>query len=473
MALIKDETDMKIICYELNEVPWTVVDNYIAKKPNSSLAKIVQNSCQLTTVTYDSGELTPFFTWPTLHRGVYNDVHKIYFINQEILTSYAPVWEILAQQNYKVGVFGSLHSWPIPDSQTYSFFVPHTFARDAQTLPKELEHFQALNLEQTQRDGGAVVAQVKIKKYVKHLGKLIASGLKFITALKLGQHLVAEKINPNYKSRRSIMQAPLAFDFYWKLLKTHHPDFSCFFSNHVAGMMHRYWKYAYPEDFSYDLNSKKDYFFAKNIEKAMDIADAQLKKFKNLCDRQGFTLLVVSSMGQEAIKRGIYEGELRLKDPDLFINKLGFSGRVRNVLSMQPYNAFVCDSIEEITSFKKATEQLQDEEGRCLFTYIIADKTINLKLTGYSKKVLRENKVYFNGAAVAPEDLGISIVHRDVGTGYHKPEGIAVFYGKNVQKNTSRKQIESVQILPTILDYYQVEKQAYMAPSVYHEVFIS
>ena len=62
----------KIVCYELNEVPWRVVDRYLSSRPNSNLAKLIESSSSFTSSTIDSGELHPWSTWPTVHRGVHN-----------------------------------------------------------------------------------------------------------------------------------------------------------------------------------------------------------------------------------------------------------------------------------------------------------------------------------------------------------------------------------------------------------------
>ena len=43
-----------------------------------------------------------------------------------------------------------------------------------------------------------------------------------------------------------MVQPVISFDLYLKYLKNTKPEFSTFFTNHVAGMMHRYWKYLFP-----------------------------------------------------------------------------------------------------------------------------------------------------------------------------------------------------------------------------------
>ena len=56
------------------------------------------------------------------------------------------------------------------------------------------------------------------------------------------------------------MQPILSFDLYFKCLNKYQPDFSTFFSNHVAGIIHRYWRDIFPEDFiddSYQIQNLK------------------------------------------------------------------------------------------------------------------------------------------------------------------------------------------------------------------------
>ena len=63
------EMKKKLILYELNEVPHRVIVEYIKIRPNSNLAKIISISEYCHTYTEDDGELHPWSTWPTIHRG--------------------------------------------------------------------------------------------------------------------------------------------------------------------------------------------------------------------------------------------------------------------------------------------------------------------------------------------------------------------------------------------------------------------
>ena len=101
----------KVILYELNEVPKKIVDFFISKEKNSALCSLISEGIYLETRTIDEGELHPWTTWPTLHRGVSNQLHGIKYINQDLkeASKFPPVWEILANNNIKAGLFGSLH----------------------------------------------------------------------------------------------------------------------------------------------------------------------------------------------------------------------------------------------------------------------------------------------------------------------------------------------------------------------------
>jgi hypothetical protein len=59
----------RIILFELNEVPWRVIDHFVAAHADSALARMVASAVQHETLAEDT-LLSPWITWPTLHRGV-------------------------------------------------------------------------------------------------------------------------------------------------------------------------------------------------------------------------------------------------------------------------------------------------------------------------------------------------------------------------------------------------------------------
>ena len=459
---------MRIIVYELNEVPWRVIDAFVKDHPRSTLAKILDHSVQLTTVTKDEGELHPWTTWPTLHRGVYNMTHDIRFLNQEITTDYKPLWQILAEKEVTSGVFGSLQSWPVPEKPAYSFYVPDTFAQDSKVQPETLEIFQKINLAYTEREGGVAPKPLKLDvQAIKDGLKLWSAGLRFSTGLGLVKHLVREYINPHFREIRSIYQGPIAFDFYYKLLQEKKPLFSTFFTNHAAGMMHRYWKYAFPEDFGYTLQTKADQLRSQWIDHAMQITDQQLTDLKKFADAEGYILAIMSSMGQEAVDRGAYAGELRITNMETFYKGIGFDGFVKNNLAMNPDFSFSFLAEKDLMDFQQCVAKLglPNADKTPAFTFKQARLSLNCNLQSSAEHV--QAGYFWQGSKKRFfKDLGITIEKRPQGTGYHQPYGVAIFYRDGLEPNASRAEVESIAITPTILSLFGLAKKPYMTDPI-------
>jgi len=458
----------KVILYELNEVPWRVVDTFVKKFPNSSFAHILKESLQYTTLTKDSGELHPWTTWPTLHRGVYNDTHQITFLNQAIQTTYKPTWEFLAEKNIPVGIFGSLQSWPVPQKGSYSFYIPDTFAQESQTLPESIEAFQRFNLAQTRRDGGVVARRVSLSwQSIKDLFHMFQNGLTPKTFFLLLRQLIREVLNKNFRNIRSIYQSPVAFDLFFNLLAKHKPSYVTFFTNHVAGMMHRYWKYLYPEDFLYKLKGNSDYFKAHAVLRAMEIADEQLKKIKTFADQEGYALIIAASMGQEAIDRGEYLGQLHIINMEKFCQAIHYEGTIQHNLAMSPDFSFEFSNEKDLINFQQCVLKLTDSNGTPVFGFKQSGLTLNINLQT-TASLVRAGGLYRNQKMekLTFKDLGISLEKRDPGTGYHQPEGIAIFYKKGLQPSKERIVIESIAMAPTILSLFDVPLPNYMASPI-------
>ena len=463
MTIFKDfqtlKTGQPLVIYELNEVPWRVFDWYVKLKPKSNFAHLLGTAKTFTTVTRDEGELHPWTTWPTFHRGVTNSTHNIRFINQNLAdsTNFPPVWETLEKSGKRVGVFGSLQSYPPPSGNNYEFFIPDTFSPGFETIPAKYQAFQRFNLRQTKQDG-AQASNIQLNKNIfSDVVTMLQAGLSLGTCITLATHLAKEKLNPLNRARRSVLQAIVAFDFFQDALKNTHPDFCTFFSNHVAGMMHRYWKQSFPEDFNTALASDKDVFNAGNIAFAMDIADTQVGSLMSYVKARQGLLMIASSMGQEAIVRGEYSGEWRIADVPKFLQAIDWQAPVLDLMAMQPDFNFEFNSTEDADLFLSTIQKLVDADGKSIFSYRAKriNTTVSLGLSP-SPQALSSGKAYFqkNDASrieLDIEQMGIKFLKRDPGTGYHQPYGTLLMYGDGFSPSDSRAEVDTTSIRPAIL----------------------
>ena len=116
----------KIIFLELNEVPHRVfVDSFKTLNYRIGFNQLKY----IPTISRDETHLSPWTTWPTVHRGVTYSKHLIGDLGQDLTASdkkYPPIWSVLQSKGYEVGVFGSLHSSHMEESKmaNFSFFIP-------------------------------------------------------------------------------------------------------------------------------------------------------------------------------------------------------------------------------------------------------------------------------------------------------------------------------------------------------------
>ncbi len=462
---------MRILFYELNEVPWKVIDYYLANRPNSNLAMLLDQSHSLTTRSVDEGELHPWSTWPTIHRGVSNQKHGIKYLNQDlsVADTWPPIWEILTDNKIETGVFGSLQSYPPKTSVHNKFYIPDTFAAKPKTHPEQYEAFQRFNLAQTGANK-AVSSKISASDFQQALA-LLRTGVQLKTLTKVSIHVLNELINPLFKSRRAILQPLLAFDVFLNCIKADQPAYVSFYSNHVAGIMHRFWKYSFPEDFDEsEPTGKKAEFHGQSIIKAMDVFDEQLGRLLVIAKRYDYKIVVCSSMGQQAIDRGDYQPELGLANFEQLKLAVGFDGEVKLNLAMQPDVAFEFKDEITLKRFEQQLSRVTDTDGKQLLPegYPAVGLTLNRKLVSTSALVDNQ-QIKIGDQLMQLSDVGLKLFERDQGTGYHQPDGILIWQSESNSIDDSRRLVDSRQVLPTLLAEYGVPIDEYMKDPIEFE----
>ncbi len=459
----------KIILFELNEVPFGVVDYFCSQFPESALARTLPKCTQVETVTHDEGELSPWITWPTLHRGVSNHQHKIKDFGEDLGRvdgQFPPVWQILAEAGLKPGVFASMHTFPMPGNyQDYSFFVPDPFAGDSAAHPGHIEPFQQFNLAMSRKSGRNVDSGIDFKAALNLAKSLPWLGLKPETFVAVGKQLLDERTSDWKKNRRRVFQSVLAFDVFYKLLKDRKPNFTTFFSNHVASTMHRYWAATFPEDYSeYNLSDEWQQRFAGEIAYAMHWFDAFFKRLKQFADNHPEYLLVVaSSMGQEATKAEELKTELYGENFEKFVACTGLqASEWERKPAMHPqYNLSVVPEkedffLQQLRKFRVNGEPLVFRHKENGFF------SINL-----GHRNMEKEELVFDEQTMPFSTLGLKnepVDDESDGTAYHIPEGILLIYDpKETSLKTSRQtSADSRAVAPSLLDNFGLSVPDYM-----------
>ena len=338
----------------------------------------------------------------------------------------------------------------------FAFYVPDTFAPGPETIPSRYSCFQRFNLRQTQADR-AIAKPIKLDgSLLTDLIGMMRNGLTLKTVARLATQLLLEMGAPIRRVRRPILQAPVAFDIFRDALTRTEPEFCTFFTNHVAGIMHRYWKYSFPDDFHYQLNGKVDAFHGESLRIALDHADDQIGFLKSYVDRRQGRLYIASSMGQEAIHRE-QEIEVHIENIERFATAIGFTQPLKSLMAMHPDYSFEFECDADAREFCGLVETLCRADGTPAFYGVkYVGRTARCS-TGSGPGFLSADgqALYLSnadGSLHCPFDrCGLNVMERDVGTAYHQPYGTFVRYGAGIRANADRQKIETVRIAPMIM----------------------
>lgn len=465
---------MKIIFFELNEVPYKIIRHFCRLYPESNLARVLTNGRKYETYSEDQGHLSPWITWPTVHRGITNEKHFISDFGQNLNDQekqYPAIWNLLAQKGVKVGLFGSLHSYPMPeDIQNFSFYVPDTFAAGSECFPKKLETFQKFNLAMARDNSRVVNSKIPAKEAIQFLMKLPDMGFRFKTAADIAAQLVEERINKWKIVRRRTYQSVIGFEIFYKHLAAQRPDFATFFTNHVASSQHRYWAAAFPEEYD-NLKLGREWVETYNgeIVYTMKKADEMIGRLLKFVEKNpDYSLWILSSMGQQAV-------EAREICTDLFVT----NGKKFMDNFMLGANAYeLRPSMVPQFNVQVHTDKRKDFEEK-LATLRINDLGIHCRQKSegfYSLDIgfpnLDESKIKIElmGQTIPLTHSGlenIRIQDRCGATAYHIPQGSLLIYAP--AKGLNGKEvinISTTDIAPAILRNFNVVVPDYMRKGI-------
>jgi hypothetical protein len=455
-----------VILYELNEVPWSIVDYYVQRRPKSNFAALLDAGQSLTTHHLDAPELQglqPWRTWPSFHNSTYE--HNSFDLGQDPATFRGePIWDVAERAGLSVGLFGPLQSWPARKFRSGGFYVPDTFSQDSKTYPESLSRFQAFNLAMTGQNGFSSDAALNPQSLLGTGVDLVRQGLSPKSAATLAGHLVREVRDERYKQLRASMQVLPSFDLYWWLHRRHQPRLSVFFTNHVASMMHRFWGDAVP-GYTDEHDYVADDVYGGFIMTAMDFTDQQLGRIrKYMASHPNSMLVVAASMGQGPVDPRFTDiGLFVLTDHHKLVFRLGLPSAELG-LTMYPHLSLVfADEAAARAAVAPLESVVVDGVGALFGRFRVEGHTVTFAIANVIDNPADMPELSIpahfrpagasDDATATPADLGFTLRSRVGGdnTAYHIPEGMMVAYGAGVRHDPSRKEVDVLDVAPSLL----------------------
>lgn len=463
----------RVLLLELNEITWRLIDPLIDSGKLPTFARLKQNGTWAAPMSVDlPPQLDPWITWTTVYTGRTQAEHNVFHLEQPPESILAKrIWEICSEAGLKVGVYGSLGSYP--PQQVDGFYVPDTFSPDAATFPSELSPIQRLNLTYTRsirlpgdEDGIAFKAKLGTK--------LLKLGLRGTTCTKILRQLARERIFPDKRWQRVVLQPAANFDFFSRLYRKHRPDFASFHSNHVAHYQHTYWRAMQPEKFPQHTSENETRAYGGAIEFGYRAADELLSRAMGLCD-ENTVLVVASSMGQKPFISDLKNGKsiAQLRSLDKLTELIGLTGKIRTLSTMSDqFNLY--PSGPEVAGIAKATLEAAyvDTPERPIFYVVEHGDFLTLNLRPY-EDLGEDSQCYFPhlGAdtSIRYEDLVYQTGQNK--SGCHDPEGMLMMYGKGIACGKQVTDVNNLDIAPTLLTLLGISVPTEMKGSTIKEAF--
>ena len=444
----------RVLLIELNEITWDLIDPLIAEGKLPTFARLKKEGSWGTPVSVDlPPQLDPWITWTTVYTGRTQAEHNVFHLQQPPESIHARrIWEICSEAGLKVGVFGSLGSYP--PQEVDGFYVPDTFSPAPATFPAKLEPIQTLNLTYTRsvrmagkEDGIAFIAKLGTQ--------LLGLGLRPSTCLKVIYQLARERLSPEVRWKRVALQPAVNFDFFSRLYSNHRPQFASFHSNHVAHYQHTYWRAMQPEKFPQSTSGSDKKAYGKAIEFGYRSADKLLKRALDLCD-EDTVLMVASSMGQKPfisdLKTGKSIGQLR--SIEKLIEMLGLTGKVKTLSTMSDQFNIYTDDPEILHLAKEALKSAFIENNdRPIFDVCELEGFLTINLRPYDD-LDTDSQCYFPLIDSQPlsryEDL-VYLTGQNK-SGCHDPKGMLIMHGKGIHPGRELPELNNLDIAPTLLE---------------------
>ena len=303
-----------LLQYELNEVPWVVLQKYVSLRPKSSFSRFINNSKFVQTHIKYNGELHPWSTWPTFHRGCPISVHNIRMINQ-VISETAPLELWLSRfEPSRVALSAPFHSanLPQPIQNNLAYYLPDGFQIDKKFphLSKSVRLFRHLQgaafLFFTQPPAISTLIRLLTSLFYT----LISPRLLFLYFASFVRcFLIAPPFSLGLRHFATCVDTDISFRLLCDSYAKNSLDFSVFFTNHLAASMHRDWHKFIGTSNS---NAKKS-----TVYSSLRLVDCHLHFLLNSKLKFGPThLALVSSMGQSSVPLDDFQNAMQLQIVD-------------------------------------------------------------------------------------------------------------------------------------------------------------
>ncbi len=467
----------KVLLAEFNEITWRLVEPLLAKGKLPTFAEFIARGTRGTPLATEvPPHLDPWISWTSLYTGRRQEEHGVKFLEQPPETVTGPkLWELAADANKSVGIFGSIMSWP-PRTDVRGFWVPGTFSPAPDTFPEELRPIQELNLAHTRAHRPAGIGP-RLTRSLGTFFRLRKLGLKLSTVARVASFLVRSRLGSHRAWEKVSLQPLINADFFESLYRKHRPDFATFHTNHIAHYQHRFWRAMDATPFLVPPSAEEVRRFGPAIEFGYSTGDEVLRRLWRQVD-DNTVVILASGLGQQPyVVEEFKEGRqvVHIRSIDQIVRLCGLEGACTTSSVMAPqWNLKVPDPARRAQAEKVVASSWYRTPETRLFAFETVGDTICFNVSQKNLKPFDlEAPCVFPDANGFTCTLGELCVSADPTPkeGYHDPAGLVVLRGPGIREGAQLEECTNLDFAPTILRLLGIPIPAHMKGRVLEEAF--
>jgi hypothetical protein len=442
-----------MIVLEFNELCSELIAEFMARGLLPGFRALYERATVFTT---DAGEappnLEPWIQWPTVHSGMTFREHRIFDLGDGYRLREKGVAALLSDAGIRVGVFGSMN---VNYGELNGYFIPDPWHKVGRATPGSLQPFYDVisrQVQESSRQEGFSLADMARFGWL-----MMRNGLTTGTVSNIARQLASERLDPGVRWRRASVLDDVQYDLFRCLNARHQVRFATFFSNSTAHYQHYYWRNMQPEIFAVAPPPEDHASLAGAIQYGYKSMDRLIGRA--LTDYPDATIVLCTALSQRAWT----DTTKCTFRPRSFEALLSFAQVDPRSVAVKPVMAeqfrLVFDSAAHCAHADTLLRDLRLEDRALLYMRREGENTLYGGCDIIDARLADRTLTRRRDGATAPFAELFYMIHT-MRSGYHDPRGL-LWIG-NGRHETVTEKVSIVDIAPTILKAFNVQKPAYM-----------
>jgi hypothetical protein len=438
------KTAAKLAIIGLDGASWNIIDPMMKKGQLPHLSRLAGEGAR-----GDLRSLSPMIStmlWTSISSGKLPDKHGVrdFAVSSQAVRC-KRIWDILAEQDMTVGIYGHMITWP--PEPVKGFMVPGSFAMGPETHPPDLSFLRKLTMDESSGE------KRRLLEYMGYGWKALQKGVGFGTLGQMAGHFVREslgRVDPltDFFTKR-LLKLRLDREVFGRLYRQHRPHLAYFYTHLIDSSQHLFWKYMEPDAFR-DVADEDVVRYRDFIPQAYREADRTVGRIVSRLD-ENTAVLIVSDHGGEALSCDEEGFAVTIKTENL-LKMMGLWEQVRAInIGFELYLCPLREDPELSEGVKRRFQEIVIEGTDIpVFQVTPIDYSYLQVLVEYSKVDRLKNAAIRVGQTVTTFEE-IAEISLGKMSGCHHPHGICILWGPSVKAGARLEDAGLLDVTPTAL----------------------